>query len=181
MPVALRTPRLLLREWHDEDVEPFTAMAADPDVMQYLPPLPDRAACEAWIGRMRAHNDEHGFAYRAVEVPGEAALIGATGFTRVRNLPFAPAVEIGWRLARPHWRQGYATEAARAVIEDGFYRLGFEEIVSFAVTSNYRSRAVMERLGMKCDHVDDFDHPRFDNEPDHPLRRHVLYRLHRPG
>ena len=128
MTVALRTPRLLLREWRDDDIDRFAADLATPEVTEMLPPLSDRAACAAWIGRMRTHNETHGFAYWAVEVPGEAPLVGAIGLTRV-NFPhaFGEAVEIGWRLARPHWGKGYATEAARATIEDGFCRLDIGE------------------------------------------------------
>jgi RimJ/RimL family protein N-acetyltransferase len=178
MPVALRTPRLLLREWRDEDIDLFAADLATAEVTAMLPPLPDRASCAAWIERMRTHNETHGFAYWAVELPEEAPLIGAIGLTRVNFADaFGEAVEIGWRLARPYWGKGYATEAARAVIEDGFHRLGIAEIVAFTVPMNQRSRAVMERLAMTRNPADDFDLYRF--EVGHPLRRHVLYRLRR--
>ncbi len=179
MPIALRTPRLLLREWRAADSEPFAAMSVDPQVMAMLPPLPDRAASDAWIARMQAHCGEYGFAQWAVELPGEAPLIGTIGLNWVRSpFPFTPAIEIGWRLARPYWGQGYAFEAARAALEDGFGRLGIDEIVAFTVPANRRSWRLMERLGMSHDPSDDFDHPRLA-EGD-PLRRHVLYRL-RPG
>jgi RimJ/RimL family protein N-acetyltransferase len=89
-------------------------------------------------------------------------------------------VEVGWRLARAHWGRGYATEAARATVADGFERLGLAEIVSFTTPANLRSRAVMEKLGMRRDAADDFDHPSVPEG--HPMRRHVLYRLSRqPG
>src|SRR5437764_1367293 len=99
--------------------------------------------------------------------------------TRVRSpgFPFAPAVEIGWRLTRAYWGQGYATEAARAALDDGFGRLGLDEIVAFTLPINQRSRRVMERLGMSRDPVDDFEHPGVPEG--HQMRRHVLYRLHR--
>jgi RimJ/RimL family protein N-acetyltransferase len=178
--VALRTPRLLLREWRDEDAEPFAAMSADPEVMAMLPPLPDRAASDAWIARMQAHLAEYGFAYWAIQLPGAATLIGAIGLSRVRfALPFAPAVEIGWRLARPYWGRGHAFEAARATVDDGFYRLGLKEIVAFTVPANRRSWRLMERLGMTRDPAEDFEHPAFTE--DHPLRRSILYRLRRAG
>jgi RimJ/RimL family protein N-acetyltransferase len=177
--VALRTPRLLLREWRDDDIDSFLVDLASPEVTAMLPPLPDRDACASWIGRMRAHNETRGFAYWAVELPGEAALIGAIGLTRVNFADaFGEAVEIGWRLALPYWGKGYATEAARAAIEDGFYRLGIDEIVAFTVPMNQRSQAVMSRLGMTRNPADDFDFHRFAEG--HPLRRHVLYRLRRP-
>jgi RimJ/RimL family protein N-acetyltransferase len=105
------------------------------------------------------------------------SLIGAIGLSRVRELPFAPAVEIGWRLAPAYWGRGYATEAARAVLDDGFGRLGLAEIVAFTVPANRRSWRVMERLGMTRDSADDFDRPRFPEG--HPLRRNVLYRIRR--
>jgi len=175
VPVALRTPRLLLREWRDEDAAPFAAMSADPEVLRYLP-APD----EVWIARMRAHFAEHGFGQFVVEITGEASFIGAIGLNHVRwNLAFTPAVEAGWRLARPYWGKGYALEAARAAIDDGFGRIGLDEIVAYTVPDNRASRQVMERLGMTRDPAEDFDHP---SRPEgDKLRRHVLYRLHRPG
>jgi len=179
VPVALRTPRLLLREWRDEDAEPFAAISADPDVMEFLLPFRDRAASDAWIARMRRHNDEHGFAYWVVERPGDPGFVGTVGLSAVRfaGFPCAPAIEIGWRLARDCWGLGYATEAARAVIDDGFFRLDLGEIVAFTVPANRRSWRVMERLGMSHDPADDFDHPGIADG--HPLRRHVLYRIRR--
>jgi RimJ/RimL family protein N-acetyltransferase len=88
---------------------------------------------------------------------------------------FTPAVEIGWRLARSAWGQGYATEAGLTSVGFGFEEAGLREIVSFTSASNLRSRAVMERIGMTHNPLDDFDHPELQ-EGDH-LRRHVLYRM----
>ena len=104
--------------------------------------------------------------------------IGAVGLSHVRfEADFTPAVEIAWRLHRRHWGQGYATEAARAAIEDGFSRAGLREIVALTALGNIPSQRVMERLGMTRTLV--FDHP---NVPaDSPLRQHVLYRLARPA
>ena len=180
MAVSLRTRRLVLREWREEDAEPFAAMSADPAVMQYLVPFPDRAAMDAWVAAARTHRREHGFGQSVVELPREAPFIGVVGLSRVRfALPFAPAVEAAWRLARPYWGRGYAYEAARAAIDDGFGRLGLDEIVAFTVPANLASRRVMEELGMTRDPAEDFDfvHPR--RPLPHPLRRHVLYRLRR--
>lgn len=86
-----------------------------------------------------------------------------------------PAVEIGWRLAADHWNQGYASEGARAVLDFGFTCLGLDEIVSFTVPLNLRSRRVMEKIGMTRSPAEDFDHPLAPEG--HPLRRHVLYRI----
>jgi RimJ/RimL family protein N-acetyltransferase len=177
VPLALRTPRLLLRDWCDDDIAPFAAMSADPQGMRYLPPL-DRAAAEAWVARMRRHWDEHGFGNFVVELPGEAPFIGVVGLNWVRwDLAFTPAVEAAWRLVPAYWGKGYAVEAARAAIDDGFGRLGLDEIVAYTVTANRASRQVMERLGMTRDPAEDFNHP--SQSEGSPLRRHVLYRLRR--
>jgi len=181
MALALRTPRLILREWHDSDAQPFAAMSADPEVMRHLTAFPDRAAIDDWIARARAHWAEHGFGKFVVELAGQAEFVGVVGLDHVGfNLPFAPAVEAVWRLARRYWGSGFATEAARAALDDGFGRLGLDEIVAYTTLENCRSRAVMERLGMRRDPAEDFDfvHPRL---PGRRLHRCVLFRRSRFG
>jgi RimJ/RimL family protein N-acetyltransferase len=171
--VSLRTSRLLLRPWCDEDVFACRELDADPAVMEYLLPRAD------WAARVRAHWDEHGFGQWVVEIPGEAGFIGVVGLSTISYAAhFAPAVEIAWRLARAYWGRGYATEAARATLDYGFEKRDLPEIVATTVPANWRSRRVMERLGMTRAPEDDFDHPRV---PDGPLKRHVLYRLRRTG
>ena len=91
---------------------------------------------------------------------------------------FTPAIEVGWRLARRFWGAGLAPEAAQATLDDGFQRLGVDEIVSFTSALNLNSRRVMEKLGMRHDPTDDFDHPAL--AVGDPLRPHVLYRLAAP-
>ncbi|MHB9004140.1 MAG: GNAT family N-acetyltransferase [Coriobacteriia bacterium] len=171
----IRTERLLLRPWRPQDREPFAALNADPEVMRYFPSTLSRAESDAVADRIQHHAQANGYDFAAVQVPGIAPFIGFAGLSFVtEKFPFAPAVQIGWRLAREHWGHGYATEAARAWLDWGFESLGCDEIVSFAVEGNTRSRAVMERLGMTHDPADDFDH--FKLSEGHPLRRHVLYR-----
>lgn len=172
----IRTPRLWLRPWRDEDVEPFAALNADPRVMEFFPALLTRQETEAGVARLRAHFAQHGWGFWAVEVPGVAPFVGFVGLQNVSfSAPFTPAVEVGWRIAAAHWGQGYATEGARAALDGGFRRLGLPEIVSFTVPANVRSRRVMEKLGMHRAPSEDFEHPRLPEG--HPLRRHVLYRL----
>jgi ribosomal-protein-alanine N-acetyltransferase len=135
----------------------------------------DRAASDAWITQMQAHCHKYGFCQWAVELQGEVGLISAVGLSWVpHKTPFTPAVEMGWRLARPYWGQGYAFEAARAVIDDAFGRIGLD---AYTVPANRRSWGLMERLGMHRNPNEDFDHPACPEG--HPLRRHVLYRLTR--
>lgn len=178
MPPELRTHRLLLRAWRDDDLAPFAALNADPEVMRYLPAKLERADSDALAARIRARFDDDEVALWAVEAAGE--FIGFTGLSRVTAAaPCAPAVEIGWRLARAAWGHGYATEAARAALADGFGRVGLADVVSFTAATNQRSRAVMRRLGMTRDVEGDFEHPALP--PGNPLRPHVLYRLPRPA
>ena len=179
MAVSLQTSRLLLRPWRDEDIAAFAEMSADPAVMEYLLPLSDRGlSVEAWVAQKRTHWRERRFGQWVVEIPAEASFIGVVGLDTVSyTAHFTPAVEVAWRLTRPYWGQGYATEAAKAALDYGFEELGLSEIVAVTVPANQRSRRVMERLGMTRVPEDDFDHPRL---PEGPLKRHVLYRLHNP-
>jgi ribosomal-protein-alanine N-acetyltransferase len=172
------TERLLLRGWRDDDREPFAALNADPAVMEHFPAPMTRAESDAFVDRIVAQHDEHGWGLWAVEVRATGRFIGFTGLAVPRfEAHFTPAVEVGWRLARDAWGSGYASEAARAAVAFGFDELGLEQIVSFTAVGNLRSRAVMGRIGMTHDPADDFDHPALPEG--HALRRHVLYRLAR--
>jgi RimJ/RimL family protein N-acetyltransferase len=176
---VLRTDRLLLRRWRDEDLVPFAALNADVDVMEHFPAPLTREQSDALAASIEAHFEDLGFGLWAVELRGRLPFIGFVGLNRVPfRAHFTPAVEIGWRLARSQWGNGYATEAARAVVNFGFTELGLTEVVSFTTEGNQRSRAVMERLGIEHDSADDFNHPSPDL--DDRLRRHVLYRLAHP-
>lgn len=172
MTVSLRTARLLLRQWREEDAAAAAALSADPAVMEYLVPRPD------WAARKRTHWAQHGFGEWVLEIPGEAGFVGVVGLERVSyDAHFTPAVEVAWRLARANWGRGYATEAARTALDYGFEKLGLEEIIVVTVRADWRSRRVMERLGMTRSPEDDFDHP---NVPEGSLKRCVLYRSRNP-
>jgi len=165
----IRTARLVLREWRDDDREPFAALNADPVVMEHFPALLTREESDAAVARFRAHFAREGFGLWALET-SEAPFIGFAGLAFM-----AGVVEIGWRLARPYWGQGFAAEAARAAVQWGFRTLALEEIVAFVAPSNLRSQRLMERIGMVRDPSSDFDHPSVPTG--HPLKRHWLYRL----
>lgn len=171
-----RTPRLLLRRWRPSDRDALARLNADPEVMEHFPATLDRAGSDATADRIAAHFATHGFGLWAIEVQGGEPFIGFAGLMIPRfQAHFTPAVEIGWRFARSAWGHGYATEAAREALRLGFAELGLPSIVSFTVPNNLRSRRVMERLGMRRDPREDFDHPLLPEAS--PLRRHVLYRL----
>ena len=174
----LDTERLRLRRWRDGDRAPFAAMNADPEVMEHFVTPLTRAESDAFVDRIGRCFDERGYGLWVVEERATGAFCGYVGLWPAEfDAPFTPAVEVGWRLPRAAWGKGYATEAARAAVADGFERVGLDEIVSFTAVVNERSWRVMERLGMVRDAAGDFDHP---NVPEgHPIRPHVLYRLPR--
>ena len=174
--VTLSSGRICLRRWRDEDREAFAAMNSDARVMEFFPGRLSRVESDAMVDHIQKHFSEHGFGLWAIEVPDVAPFIGFTGLAVPRfSARFTPCVEVGWRLAFEHWGQGYATEAARLALGYGFGTHALTEVVSFTSATNYRSRAVMERLWMRRDPAEDFDHPALPES--HPLRRHVLYRL----
>ena len=164
----LRTPRLSLRAWREDDRAPFAAMNADPGVMRWFPSTMSREQSDAGVERFSAHHDEHGYTAWAVEVVesdrGPAPFVGFVGLVRATfDPPFPhaePCIEVGWRLAPAWWGLGLASEAAAAAVGFGLVDLGLPEVVSFTVPPNIRSQAVMQRIGMRYDGV--FTHPRAD-------------------
>lgn len=173
---SLRTARLVLRTWREEDLAPFAAMNADARVMEHFPNVLTREESDTLVASIGVFIEKNHFGFWAVEMPGVAPFVGFVGLSIPSfAAPFMPCVEIGWRIAFEHWDRGIATEGARAALDTAFGQLGLSEVVSFTVTENTRSRRVMERLGMRHDPREDFDHPRVPEG--HPLRRHVLYRI----
>jgi RimJ/RimL family protein N-acetyltransferase len=172
----LTTERLVLRRWRDGDRKPFAAMNADPEVMEYFPHTLSADESDALIDSIERGFEERGFGLWAVEIAESGRFIGFTGLSVPRfEAHFTPAVEIGWRLARSSWGNGFAGEAARRALAFAFDELALAEVVSFTSRTNVRSQRVMERLGMTRDPADDFDHPALDAED--PLRRHGLWRM----
>jgi RimJ/RimL family protein N-acetyltransferase len=170
----LKTDRLILRQWRDADLEPWAALNADPEVREYFPEILTPEQSAASLDSFRADITERGWGWWAVEVAATGEFVGMAGLDPVdEGLPFH-GVEIGWRLSRPAWGHGYATEAARAVLAFGFDTLGLREILAVTAVGNERSQAVMRRLGMSHDPADDFDDPTVAVGP---LRHSVLFRL----
>ncbi|MBD3670453.1 MAG: GNAT family N-acetyltransferase [Gammaproteobacteria bacterium] len=173
----LYSERLILRQWQELDRAIFAHINADPDVMAYFPTTLSQQESNQLLDRLAHHIAEKGWGLWALEQIDSAHLVGFVGLQEVNDaLPFSPAVEIGWRLAREYWGQGFATEAAKRVLTFAFEELELNEIVSFTSIHNTRSRAVMERLGMLDSH-NDFDHPALPQG--HYLQSHALYRLTR--
>lgn len=173
---VLRTDRLLLRGWREEDRAPMAGINGDPRVMEFIGEPMTRERSDEFVDRIVARFESEGCGLWAVEVPGVSPLVGFVGLNRPTfEAPFLPATEIGWRLGTAYWGRGYASEAARAALAFAFGELALSEVVSFTTAGNARSRRVMERLGMSRDLAGDFDHPMLPTN--HPLRAHVLYRI----
>jgi RimJ/RimL family protein N-acetyltransferase len=172
----IQTSRLLMRRWQDSDREPFADLNGDPETMRYFPETLDRAASDTMIDRIESGFDQRGYGFWALEVAATGEFIGFTGISLLSpGVPGAGGLEVGWRLARPAWHHGYATEAARAAAGVAFDGVGRAEIWSMTAILNEPSQAVMRRLGMT--EVARFDHPRVP--AGHPLQPHVTYHLAR--
>lgn len=152
-------------------------MCADPQVMRYFPAPMTRLEAAALIGRIRGHFNEYGFGLWALERKDSGAFIGMTGLLNVNfDAPFAPAVEIGWRLARRHWGLGFASEAAWTCLRCAFAQLRVDEVVSFTSESNLPSQKSC-RPSAWSGRQWQLRPPRLPIG--HPLRPHVLYRMDR--
>jgi RimJ/RimL family protein N-acetyltransferase len=172
-PIEFETERLRLVAWQERHIAPFAEINADPEVMRYFPATLTEEQTRAGVEIWRSQFAELGWSNWAVELKRSGEFIGFVGLSVPRRqLPFSPCVEVGWRLARQFWGQGYATEAAKASLAAGFGRLGLSEVVSFTALANQPSRAVMERIGMR-NTGRDFDQPALPEESS--LRRHCLY------
>jgi RimJ/RimL family protein N-acetyltransferase len=177
-PKNLQTERLRLRRWQQADLEPFAAINADPDVMEFFTATLSHKQSVLLLEEIESAFEIQHFGLWAVEVVASGEFIGFVGLNRPRWVSdFTPCFEIGWRLAKSAWGQGYAPEGARAVLQDGFQRFELNEILSWTAATNAKSVRVMEKIGMVTDAAENFLHPLV---PDwHPLKPHVLYRMTR--
>ena len=159
VPVQIETSRLLLRPWHDDDRDVFAALHADPEVMVDAVGVLDRDESDAKFDRYAAAYAEVGYTRWWVE-RREGDFLGYVGLMpSPPGHPIGPHAEIGWRLVRPAWGRGYATEAARATLDDAFTRCGLTEVLAVTAAENLRSQAVMARLGLRRDPARDFSVP----------------------
>ncbi len=179
MTTVLRTARLVLREFTEADKPAWAAINADREVMAHFPSTLDRAASDSMVDNMIAARRTRGFGAWAIERADSGEMIGYTLLSAPQwEAPFTPCVEVGWRLARTQWGNGFAVEAADAAIDWAFGHLDLpnDQIVTFTTTRNAKSRRVMDKLGFVRDEAADFDHPL---TPGWPEQRHVLYRMPR--
>ena len=173
--MEIETERLLIRPWGENDLAVFAQINADPDVRRYYyPAILSRAQSDEVVADCMRHLEEHDFAFLATIRKEDGALIGGTGISWTNDVPDGPAIEIGWILGRPYWRQGYARESGQAWFAHT-RSLGIKEVIGFTSEINHPSRAQMEALGMTRNPAEDFADPTVPT--DNPLSPHVLYRM----
>lgn len=174
--IYLQTPRLILRQWQDSDTAPFIQMCADDKVMRYFLKKLNAEEAIAFMNRLKSTIATRGWGLFAVELKVTGEFIGFIGLHQhLEHYDFAPCIEIGWRLAKQYWHNGYATEGAKAVLDYAFRELQLENVVSFTTVLNIPSEKVMQKIGLS--QVKTFAHPLVP--PDHPLLMHVLYQIDR--
>jgi RimJ/RimL family protein N-acetyltransferase len=172
----IETSRLILRTWKKEDAQVFFQLNRDEKVIEFLPGSLTKKQVDDFILEMNSQQEKRGYTLFAVELKENGEFIGFIGLNYFdREISFAPAVEIGWRLDSKYWNKGYAFEGAKAVLDFAFNKLGLKEIVSFTVRENLRSENVMKKIGMQRVENGDFQHPKLPSN--HRLSWHVLYKI----
>jgi RimJ/RimL family protein N-acetyltransferase len=175
---VIETSRLLLRNWREEDIEPFIRHTNTPAVMRWLGGVTPKAQARARIvERIMPWQEERGFTFWAVERKADGELLGFCGI-KIADTPGSPIEgvhEAGWRLREDAWGQGYAREGAIASIDFAFEKLGAGRIVALTFPGNVPSWGLMKRLGMTRRPECDYDDPRFP-----ALNPTIVYDI-RPG
>lgn len=176
MDYLFQSPRLGFRQWQQNDLNPFAALNADAAVMEFFPSTLSLEQTQEAIAQYQQHFATHDFGWYAVDLLATGTFVGFIGFSKTEmNVSFSPCIEIGWRLAKPYWGKGLATEGAQACLHHGWRRLDFTEVYSFTASINHRSARVMEKLGMVYQGT--FLHPKVEKR--HLLEEHVLYKVKR--
>lgn len=172
----LKTNRLNVRTINENDYQYFLELSQNKDIMKFFPNILSDEEVKSFIDNIIKHQNKFGYSLYALELIETNEFIGFTGLYHTTFVEhFTPAVEIGWRVLKKHWGMGYAPEAAKAILDFGFKKIGLKEIVSFTPKVNKNSIRVMEKIGLKRNPSDDFNNPKVPR--DSYLCPHVLYRL----
>lgn len=148
---VLETPRLVLRPLILEDETALAAVIGDAETMRWYPRPFTNEEVRAWIERQE-NRYPSGTGLLGLVEKKTGSLIGDCG-PAWQEIEGRSELEIGWHVNRERWNQGFATEAARAVIEYAFANLDVEQVVSMIRPENVASRRVAEKNDMKVDRV----------------------------
>ena len=148
--VQLETDRLIMRQWRNDDFEPYLELCSDAEVMHFLgagKPL-DRVECWRHLAFMAGHWQLLGFGPWAIEEKASGNFVGRVGFLDPEGWP---GFELGWTLSRKFWGHGYASEAARRALAYAFDEMDKDHVISLIDPLNTNSIKVAERLGEKVE------------------------------
>jgi len=174
----VETGRLRLRVRTPDDRAVLHGWFGDPLVMADLGPVRDAAASDATIARHQSYQAE-GLGFWIVESRADRVPVGFCGLKPSDpGRPLAGELEIGWMFGPAHWGQGYASEAAGAVLDWAWAHRADPRIVAVTARVNLKSQRVMERIGMRAEPTLDYEHPSYP-EGDR-LRDSVVYVIDRP-
>ena len=166
--------RLGFRNWKTSDTELLFKMNTDEAVMEFFPRKSTKIEVVNFIKRMQTQFATKGFCYFAVELLETKQFIGFIGLSeQTYKADFNPSIDIGWRLVKSSWHNGYATEGAIASLDFAFKKINLKKIVSVAPKLNTGSIAVMEKIGMQK--VKGFKHPMLSEYP--KIENCVLYQI----
>lgn len=172
----IKTKRLILRDWKQSDIPEFVKMNMDRDVRRYFPNVQTVDASKKQAVEIQKDIEDRGFGLFAVERRDTGEFIGFTGMQVLEEdgpfrLEILPCIEIGWRISKKDWNQGFATEAARGVLKFAERHTDIKEVYALAAERNVPSINIMKKIGMEK--VDEFDHPQIVDG--HSLKKHVIY------
>ena len=147
--MILETQRIRLREFEEDDVDALYSLDSDPDVMRYISDgrTCTRADIESAIPRVRNYYQQNpGYGIWLAELKDDGQFLG---WACLKHLDQTEDIEVGYRLMKAFWNQGYATEAARALIDYGFEQLKLDRIVAITHPDNAASQRVLEKCGLR--------------------------------
>jgi len=161
-----KSKRLGFRNWTEKDLTEFAKINADLDVMEHFPKLLTKNETSEFIDRLQNHYKKNGYNYFATEILKTGELIGFIGLAYQNyKTDFTPATDIGWRLKKNAWGNGYATEGAKKCLEYGFNELNLDRIISVYTNKNKKSENVMKKIGMEK--IGEFNHPKLKEYPEY--------------
>lgn len=167
-----KSERLGFRNWTNIDLDEFLKLNSDEKVMEHFPNTLSKNEVKTFIEDLRSHFEKNGFTYYATEILETNEFIGMIGLARQEyQTVFTPAIDLGWRLKRTAWGNGYATEGAKRCLAYAFQELGLPKIVSVCTIKNQSSENVMKKIGMTK--MGEFNHPEMINYPSY--ERHYCY------